>query len=80
MGGRFNRPGVDALYLSRRIETATAEYQQDEPLMPAIEGRAVQGRGAAGKKSWDVRIARRRVAVTTQHITQNVAFFEERAA
>jgi RES domain-containing protein len=34
VGGRFNRPGVDALYLSRRIETATAEYQQDEPLMP----------------------------------------------
>jgi len=34
VGGRFNRPGVDALYLSRRIETATAEYQQNEPLMP----------------------------------------------
>lgn len=34
VGGRFNRPGVEALYLSRRIETATAEYQQDEALMP----------------------------------------------
>jgi RES domain-containing protein len=34
IGGRFNRPGTDALYLSRRIETAAAEYQQGEPLMP----------------------------------------------
>jgi RES domain-containing protein len=34
VGGRFNRPGVDALYLSRRIETATVEYQQDKSLMP----------------------------------------------
>jgi len=34
VGGRFNRPGIDALYLSRLIATATAEYQQDEPLMP----------------------------------------------
>jgi len=34
VGGRFNRPGVEALYLSRSVETASAEYQQDEPLMP----------------------------------------------
>jgi len=27
-------PGVEALYLSRSVETASAEYQQDEPLMP----------------------------------------------
>ena len=33
-GGRFNRPGTDALYLSRDIATATAEYQQDGLLMP----------------------------------------------
>ena len=34
VGGRFSRPGVDALYLSRLIVTAAAEYQQGEPLMP----------------------------------------------
>jgi RES domain-containing protein len=34
VGGRFNRPGLEALYLSRSVETASAEYQQDEPLMP----------------------------------------------
>lgn len=33
-GGRFNRPGIDAVYLSRRIETAAAEYRQDDPLIP----------------------------------------------
>lgn len=33
-GGRFNRPGTDAIYLSVRIETAAAEYQQDDPLIP----------------------------------------------
>ena len=33
-GGRFNRPGIDAIYLSRHIETAAAEYQQDDPLIP----------------------------------------------
>lgn len=33
-GGRFNRPGIDAVYLSRYIETAAAEYQQDDPLIP----------------------------------------------
>jgi RES domain-containing protein len=34
VGGRFNRPGIEALYLSRSVETASAEYQQDEPLLP----------------------------------------------
>jgi RES domain-containing protein len=34
VGGRFNRPGIEALYLSRSVETGSAEYQQDEPLMP----------------------------------------------
>jgi len=33
-GGRFNRPGIKALYLSRHVETAAAEYQQDDPLIP----------------------------------------------
>lgn len=30
-GGRFNRPGQEALYLSRDTTTAIAEYQQDNP-------------------------------------------------
>jgi RES domain-containing protein len=30
-GGRFNRPGQEALYLSLETETALAEYQQDNP-------------------------------------------------
>lgn len=29
VGGRFNRPGVEALYLSRSVETASAEYQEE---------------------------------------------------
>lgn len=33
-GGRFNRPGVPALYLSSDTKTAIAEYQQDLTLMP----------------------------------------------
>lgn len=33
-GGRFNRPGVPALYLSGDTETAIAEYKQDLALMP----------------------------------------------
>lgn len=33
-GGRFNRPGVPALYLSDETETAIAEYKQDLTLMP----------------------------------------------
>lgn len=28
-GGRWNRPGVATLYLSREVETAFAEYQQE---------------------------------------------------
>ncbi len=30
-GGRFNRPGQEALYLSRDEATALAEYKQDNP-------------------------------------------------
>lgn len=33
-GGRFNRPGVPALYLAGQTETAIAEYKQDLSLMP----------------------------------------------
>lgn len=33
-GGRFNRPGVSALYLSDETQTAIAEYKQDPSLMP----------------------------------------------
>lgn len=33
-GGRLNRPGVHALYLSLTPEGALAEYRQDDPLMP----------------------------------------------
>lgn len=33
-GGRFNRPGVEALYLSREPETALAEYRQGSSLPP----------------------------------------------
>lgn len=33
-GGRVNRPGLPALYLSLDKNTSTLEYQQDEPLMP----------------------------------------------
>lgn len=31
-GGRFNRPGTDALYVSLEVETSAAEYQQDDAL------------------------------------------------
>ena len=33
-GGRFNRPGQEALYLSMNKATALAEYQQDNPWLP----------------------------------------------
>lgn len=33
-GGRVNRPGVNALYLSLDLETALAEYKQLDALMP----------------------------------------------
>lgn len=32
-GGRFNRPGQEALYLSASLETALAEYQQHAQLL-----------------------------------------------
>ncbi len=33
-GGRLNRPGVDALYLSVEAETALAEYKQTSSILP----------------------------------------------
>ena len=33
-GGRANRPGFDAVYVSTEAQTAIAEYQQLSPLMP----------------------------------------------
>ena len=33
-GGRFNRPGVEALYLSRGARTALEEYRQGAPITP----------------------------------------------
>lgn len=33
-GGRFNRPGQEALYLSSDEATALAEYKQDNPWLP----------------------------------------------
>ncbi|ESY90285.1 hypothetical protein X741_27915 [Mesorhizobium sp. LNHC229A00] len=34
-GGRFNRPGVEALYLSRSTQTALDEYRQGVSIVPA---------------------------------------------
>lgn len=33
-GGRANRPGINALYLSLELETALAEYKQMDALLP----------------------------------------------
>lgn len=33
-GGRFNRPGVEALYLSRAAQTALEEYHQRASITP----------------------------------------------
>ena len=33
-GGRANRPGINALYLSLELETALAEYRQLDALLP----------------------------------------------
>jgi len=36
VGGRLNRPGIHALYLATSAETAIAEYQQGDLLMPPL--------------------------------------------
>ena len=33
-GGRFNRPGIEALYLSRSTQTAIEEYKQGASIIP----------------------------------------------
>jgi len=33
-GGRFNRPGVEALYLSRSTQTALDEHKQGPSIVP----------------------------------------------
>lgn len=33
-GGRFNRPGIEALYLSRSAQTALEEYRQNASIVP----------------------------------------------
>lgn len=33
-GGRFNRPGIEALYLSRSAQTALDEYRQGTSITP----------------------------------------------
>ena len=35
-GGRANRPGINALYLSLKLETALAEYRQKLPFLADI--------------------------------------------
>jgi RES domain-containing protein len=49
-GGRFNRPGVEALYLSRTAQTALEEYRQGASITPpatlAAYKVAVSGRTA----------------------------------
>jgi RES domain-containing protein len=34
VGGRFNRPGVEARYLAETVGAALSEYQQESPLLP----------------------------------------------
>jgi RES domain-containing protein len=34
VGGRFNRPGIEARYLAETAAGALAEYQQESPLLP----------------------------------------------
>ena len=35
-GGRFNRPGIEALYLSFEADTAISEYKQTSHLLPPL--------------------------------------------
>ena len=60
-GGRFNRPGQEALYLSLEEATALAEYRQDNPWLPpgtictffADRLRVVDLRGGFDSDLWD---------------------------
>lgn len=60
-GGRFNRKGIEALYLTLEAKTALAEYQQVSPLLEpcmltsyiASVGRLVDLRQFDGSDVWD---------------------------
>ncbi|PTQ77075.1 RES domain-containing protein [Nitrosospira multiformis] len=60
-GGRFNRKGIEALYLTLEAKTALAEYQQVSPLLEpcmltshiASVGRVVDLRQFDGSDVWD---------------------------
>ena len=60
-GGRFNRKGIEALYLTLEAATALAEYQQVSPLLEpclitsyiASVGRLVDLRQFDGSDVWD---------------------------
>lgn len=60
-GGRWNRPGQRALYLSEQVETAFAEYQQELGVRPGafmafrIEGATLADlASSAGQREWGV--------------------------
>jgi RES domain-containing protein len=48
-GGRFNRPGVEAVYLSRAPQTALEEYRQGCQHHPAGDARGVYGHAGRGR-------------------------------
>ncbi len=59
-GGRLNRPGIEALYLSRELETAVAEYRQLSSLLPpatVVTYRATLGKvidfSGGFSRAWD---------------------------
>lgn len=60
-GGRLNRPGLEALYLSDQPETAIAEYQQTDALLPpgtlvayqVTLGAVADFRGGFDPAQWD---------------------------
>jgi len=47
-GGRFNRPGVEALYLSRAPQTALEEYRQGGTIAPITSPGRLSPRGLLG--------------------------------
>ncbi|EXL04915.1 hypothetical protein BG36_09465 [Aquamicrobium defluvii] len=57
-GGRFNRPGVEALYLSRSAQTALEEYRQGAsithpPLLPPTRSRSADLSQGFDPDIWD---------------------------
>lgn len=47
-GGRFNRPGVEALYLARAPQTALEEYRQGASITPTGDTGGLQGLFGSG--------------------------------